>query len=69
MRWHPTLAGVFVSVLSSGRAELWDVCHSLLEPVTVFVKEGIVCSCFDLFVCTPADHLGASYTHCFMLIQ
>ena len=47
MRWHPTLAGVFVSVLSSGRAELWDVCHSLLEPVTVFVKEGIVCSCFD----------------------
>ena len=40
VRWHPTRAGVFVSVLGNSRAELWDVCRSVLEPVAVFVREG-----------------------------
>ena len=40
MRWHPTRPGVFASVLGNGRAELWDVCRSVLEPVAVFLREG-----------------------------
>jgi len=40
VRWHPTRLGVFASVLRNGRAELWDVCRSVLEPVAVFLTEG-----------------------------
>lgn len=40
VRWHPTRPGVFASVLGNGRAELWDVRHSVLEPVAVYLKEG-----------------------------
>ena len=39
---------MFASVLGNGRAELWDVCRSVLEPVAVYLKEGTAHVCIAL---------------------
>ncbi len=72
VRWHPTQPGVFAAVLGNGRAELWDVCRSVLEPVAVFVRDGRpACAALYTFLRSLAtktsqsaeSHLSSSADH------